>query len=168
MLLPHLYPLPSLTYIPDFVIINLALHIRICISLLFINDRLREMETRNILIIEDNIDIADIYGKFFKLFYENIKVDHVMGGLKALEKALAEDYDLIICDIQIPEINGIEFFKRLKREAPHHVCKVLFITAGIEKYKNSFLEKQECPYIAKPFTKDIFIEKVNSILNSTV
>jgi len=126
------------------------------------------MEQRKILIIEDNTDIADIYCKFFKLFYQNIIVDHVIGGLEALEKALASDYSLIICDIQIPEISGIEFFDRLKKESPKSVCKVLFITAGIEKYGKSFLEKQECPYIAKPFTKDIFIEKVNSILNVQV
>ncbi|MDH3976368.1 MAG: response regulator [Deltaproteobacteria bacterium] len=124
------------------------------------------IETKKVLIIEDNADIADIYNKFFKLFYEDISVDHVIGGLEALEKALTDDYSLIICDIQIPEINGIEFFKRLKMESPKSVCKVLFITAGIEKYENTFLEKQECPYIAKPFTKDIFIEKVNSILHA--
>lgn len=125
------------------------------------------MGKRKVLIIEDNIDIADIYSKFFDLFYEDIIVDHVIGGLEALGKALSSDYALIICDIHIPQINGIEFFERLKKESPARACKVLFITAGIERYKNSFLEKQNCPYIAKPFTKDEFIEKVNSVLNAT-
>ena len=115
-------------------------------------------------LVEDNNDIADIYDKFFRLFYENIIVDHAVGGNEALQKALSKDYSLIIVDIQIPEMNGIDFFERLKKESPQSISKVLFITAGIEKYKDSFLEKQECPYIAKPFTKDIFIEKVNTIL----
>lgn len=122
------------------------------------------MKTRKVLIIEDNNDIADIYNKFFRLFYENIVVDHAVGGNEALQKALSIDYSLIIVDIQIPEMNGIEFFEVIKKESPHSVSKILFITAGIEKYKDSFLKKQECPYIAKPFTKDIFIEKVNSIM----
>jgi len=123
------------------------------------------MPNRKVLIIEDNVDIADIYSKFLDLFYTDIDVDHVMGGMDALDKALSADYDLIICDIQIPQISGIEFFERLKKESPKSACKVLFITAGVERHKNSFLEKNKCPYIAKPFTKDVFIEKVNAILN---
>lgn len=96
--------------------------------------------------------------------------DVVNNGREALEKVgKAGHYDLILCDVMMPEISGPEFVHRLGKSHPELQKHVIFITGGafrddardqLARFNNKVLEK--------PFTKNELRSAVNSHLGRTV
>ena len=67
-----------------------------------------------ILIIEDEYNLADAIATTLK--YNNYLVEIYADGLKGYEEALTEIYDLIILDVMLPNKNGFEILKDLRKE----------------------------------------------------
>ena len=65
-----------------------------------------------ILIVEDEYNLADAIST--RLKKENYTVDISLNGQDGLENALTDIYDLIILDIMLPKVNGIEILKKIK------------------------------------------------------
>ncbi|HTN51271.1 MAG TPA: ATP-binding protein, partial [Anaeromyxobacter sp.] len=63
-----------------------------------------------------------------------------------------ERFDLILCDVMMPELSGVDLFEALAREAPDAAHRVVFITGGaFSERARRFLERSEAPRIDKPF-----------------
>ena len=61
-------------------------------------------------------------------------------------------YDLIICDLKMPRVDGMTFYRRIERDARDMTRRILFVTgdvAGTEAER--FLEETGCRWLAKPF-----------------
>ncbi len=107
-----------------------------------------------ILIVEDN----DLNAKFAEIVLKkyNFKVDFATNGTLAIEKFLKRDYDLILMDIQMPLMNGIEttleirkYEKQLSVEKP---ITIIAVTAfALEHDRGHCLENGMDDYITKPY-----------------
>jgi PAS domain S-box-containing protein len=104
---------------------------------------------KKILIVEDN----ESNKIFIKKLMESKKyiVDVVENGEKAVEKVISKDFDLILMDIQLPEMNGIEAAKIIKKMKN---IPIIAVTAyAMEGDKIKFIESGIDDYIAKPIKK---------------
>ena len=85
-----------------------------------------------ILIIEDEENIASFVR--MELEYEGYKVDVCDDGVKGFEKALENDYDLILLDLMLPKLNGLEICRRLRKVKN---TPIIMLTARISMMKVS-------------------------------
>lgn len=103
----------------------------------------------NILIIEDEEDL--VKGLIINLLDEGYEVDYALNGKEGLRKALKEKPDLILLDIMLPGMNGLEICKELRQNKMD--IPILMLTAkGEEIDKVIGLEVGADDYISKPFS----------------
>ena len=111
-----------------------------------------------ILIVEDEFNLADVISS--RLKKENYIVDVFYDGETGLENALTNIYDLIILDIMLPKINGIEILKQLRNEKIK--SKIIILTAKSQlEDKLQGLNNGANDYITKPFHIDELVARVN-------
>ena len=116
-----------------------------------------------ILVVEDEFNLADIIAT--KLKKEKYNVDIALDGEIGLNNALSGIYDLIILDIMLPTINGIEILK-LVRENKIEV-KVIMLSAKSElDDKLICFENGANDYLTKPFHMEELIARVNAQLRN--
>ncbi len=116
-----------------------------------------------ILVIEDEEAIADIIAT--KLRKEKYEVDTSFDGEDGLYNALTNVYDLIILDIMMPKMNGVEVLKELKEN--NISAKVIMLTAKSElDDKLSCFDIGAIDYVTKPFHIEELIARVNVQLRS--
>jgi CheY-like chemotaxis protein len=69
--------------------------------------------------------------------------------------AAGEQFDVILCDLMMPEMSGIEFYQQLAVAAPQYLDRIVFMTGGaFTEQARRFLEGQRTPALEKPFTED--------------
>ncbi len=116
-----------------------------------------------ILVVEDEEAIADIIAT--KLRREKYEVDTSFDGEDGLYNALTNIYDLIILDIMLPKMNGIEILKELKENNIN--AKVIILTAKSElDDKLKGFDTGANDYVTKPFHIEELIARVNVQLRS--
>lgn len=114
----------------------------------------------SILIVEDDLKIR----RLLKDYLENEKyeVSEAENGKEALDKFFNGKFDLVVLDIMIPFINGIEVLKEIRRFSD---VPVAFLTAKSEEYDQlEGFNTGADDYIVKPFSPRIFIAKINKLL----
>ena len=107
---------------------------------------------RKILAVDDSALIHQMY-KLFLSRYKNCKLISAMNGLEALDKlAQEEGIDLILLDINMPVMNGLEFLQRLQKEPAYQAIPVIIIsTEGKEEDTIRGLKMGAKGYVKKPF-----------------
>jgi signal transduction histidine kinase/BarA-like signal transduction histidine kinase len=104
----------------------------------------------SILIVEDETPLA--IAVMDMLRDAGYVVDHAADGEEALLKVNQQAFDLVICDLKMPRLDGKAFYRSLAAAAPSLAKHVIFVTgdvAGTEAEK--FLEESGCRWLAKPF-----------------
>jgi len=102
------------------------------------------------LIVEDEAALRAAVGD--ALSDAGFSVDRAADGQEALTKVRERDYDLIVCDLKMPRLDGPAFFAALSEEKPALARRVVFVTgdvAGTDAER--FLESSGCRWLAKPF-----------------
>lgn len=79
-----------------------------------------------ILIIEDDEILVEMYEAKFKM--EGFEVEKALNGKEGLEILKKDKPDLILLDILMPEMNGFEFLKNIKKEPSYHSVPVILLT----------------------------------------
>ncbi|MCB1049216.1 MAG: response regulator transcription factor [Acidobacteria bacterium] len=116
-----------------------------------------------ILIIEDEDDIARLLE--FNLVREGFDVQKADTGHKGLTVAQQQLPDLILLDLMLPELNGLEVCRRLKANPKTARIPLIMLTAkGEEADVVTGLELGADDYIAKPFSIRILLARVRSVL----
>ena len=96
---------------------------------------------------------------------EGHEVEIVDNGEDVLEKLQSENYDVILADIKMPVMSGINIYEHLHRVAKPLVSRVVFITADVMSEDTmAFLSGAKASYIAKPFDTERLIKDINSML----
>lgn len=120
-------------------------------------------ELRNIMIVDDEPDILVTYQSFLSL--EGYRVAAFSDAYSALREFAAKPslYDLVILDIRMPELNGLQMYQSLRAMNPY--CKIIFITAlDAAKEMVSILPGVTSDnIIKKPIDKDLFLRKINDV-----
>lgn len=103
-----------------------------------------------ILVLEDEPTVANLIADVLR--DEGMRVDLLSDGEKALEAAQQESYDLAICDLKMPGMDGQDFYGTLVRNRSPLREHVLFVTGDVVAQRTQeFLERHHLPHVAKPF-----------------
>ncbi len=124
------------------------------------------MSTKNetILIVDDNSEILDFLKDLLKPFF---KIVTAINGKKALEMVGKNQPDLIISDVLMPKMTGVEMCAKLKSDlATSHIPVILLTARGSEDHRIEGLETGADDYITKPFNPKMLVARVNNILNN--
>ena len=114
---------------------------------------------KKILIIEDESNISDFVK--MELEYEGYEAEISEDGKEGLIKALREDYDLIVLDLMLPGISGLEVCRRLKKEKDIPVIMLSAKDSVMDKVAGLQIGADD--YIAKPFSIEELIARIQVI-----
>ncbi|MFC0254524.1 hybrid sensor histidine kinase/response regulator [Massilia consociata] len=112
-----------------------------------------------ILLVEDNVDACDTLRTLLELAGHEVAVAY--DGPTGLEAAQARPYDIIICDIGLPGMDGLEVMQRLRREQPHHGPFAIALSGyGQSEDRERALDIGFDRYLVKPAAPDTLLELV--------
>src|SRR5262245_44659075 len=116
-----------------------------------------------VLIVEDEPDIRDLLA--FHLGREGYQVWTTGSGADGFRMAVRERPDLVLLDLMLPEIDGLEVCRRLRREPATATTPVIMLTAkGDEIDRVVGLEIGADDYVAKPFSPKELLARVRAVL----
>tara|TARA_X000000950_G_scaffold239887_1_gene292639 strand:- start:1632 stop:2309 length:678 start_codon:yes stop_codon:yes gene_type:complete len=122
-----------------------------------------QKEKIKILIVDDEPDILEILK--LNLQSEGYKVSTAENGKKALKKADKINPDLIVLDLMMPIMDGIETCERLRLDSRYKNTLIMFLTARAEDYSQiAALDVGADDYITKPVKPRVFLSKIKSLL----
>jgi len=117
-------------------------------------------ESKKILIIEDDEDIVDLLSIHLKDL--GCSIEKAFDGTTGLQKALSATFDLIILDLMLPGIDGMEVCRRVRMK--NEYVPILMLTAKSEEIDKVLgLETGADDYLTKPFSVREFISRVKAI-----
>jgi DNA-binding response OmpR family regulator len=114
-----------------------------------------------VLIVED--DLAILTGLSINLRFEGFDVRQAQDGRTGLQKALDDPPDLIVLDVMMPEMNGLEMLEELRRRGSE-VPVVVLSAKGQESEKIAGLNLGADDYVAKPFGLQELVARIRAVL----
>jgi CheY-like chemotaxis protein len=124
---------------------------------------LKRISGARILVVDDDTIVQQFLAEI--LSEEEREVEIIENGDDALERLKSEDYDVILLDVKLPGMSGIEIYKHLQKRAKSVARRVIFITGDVMgKETMAFLSRTRAPYITKPFDAEKLIKNVDRIL----
>lgn len=122
-----------------------------------------EQRAPRVLVVEDEPTVGGLIADVLR--DEGMRVDVLRDGQAALDRAEREDYDLVICDLKMPGMDGQKFFQSLGTRRNPLQGHVLFVTGDVVAPRTQeFLERHHLPYVAKPFRVEELSRAVRGML----
>lgn len=120
-------------------------------------------EKPTILIIDDNNDIRQYERTLLQDYYFVLEASD---GREGLEIARKEVPDLVICDVMMPVMDGLEFTKQLKTNtATSHIPVIMLTAKNLEEHRAEGYEQGADSYITKPFHSKVLLARVENLLH---
>jgi len=121
------------------------------------------MSKEKILVVDDEEDILELVK--YNLEREGFQVHCAKSGEKALKKALEDPPELIVLDLMLPGIDGLEVARRLKKNQRAASIPIVMLTAkGEESDIVTGLELGADDYITKPFSPRILVARIKAVI----
>lgn len=115
-----------------------------------------------LLIIDDNNDIRQ-YER--TLLQDDYFVLEAADGKEGLDVAIKEVPDLVVCDVMMPVMDGLEFTERLKTNtATSHIPVIMLTAKNLEEQRAEGYEHGADSYITKPFHSKVLLARINNLL----
>lgn len=117
---------------------------------------------RRILIVEDEKDIQDLLAHYLKK--EGYDVQSAKDGRAGLERASKEKFDLVILDLMLPQVDGLEICRRLRSQPATAALPIIMLTAKTEEADRIVgLEMGADDYITKPFSLREVLARIKAL-----
>lgn len=123
-------------------------------------EQLPDLKDFSILIVDDDESIQYILKEIFTSY--NYSVDIVNNGFECLENLKHNHYDIIISDIDMPVMGGVELFMNLSSNPGFNKDKIIFMS-GSHAYQ-SFIHENNLKFIPKPFSIKFLVDQVDTTL----
>jgi len=117
----------------------------------------------SILLVEDEAALAAAVTEALRDV--GYLVERAADGEEALAKVKEQSFDMVVCDLKMPRLDGKAFYRTLAAAAPGLAKRVIFVTgdvAGTEA--EQFLEESGCPWLGKPFRLADLLRAVKEVL----
>jgi|GEM_PF-780175 len=103
---------------------------------------------RRILLIDDEAKLRSVMRRALRAYH----IDEAADGRQALERLSTESYDVILCDLMMPELTGVELYNELVERSPEMAARIIFMSGGAYTPGTAdFLQDTVQPVIDKPF-----------------
>lgn len=123
-----------------------------------------EKEKPSLLVIDDNPDIRSYV---MTLLGNDYNVEQAADGREGLHKAMRDVPDLIICDVMMPVMDGLEFCRRVKHDVITSHIPVLLLTARtLEEQRVEGYDYGADAYLTKPFSGEVLKSRVRNLLDN--
>lgn len=117
-----------------------------------------------ILVVDDEFRIRQIIRKYAE--FEGYTVEEAVDGMQAIEVCRSNDFDLIIMDVMMPELDGFSACREIKKFKPD--TPIIMLSARGEEYdKIHGFELGSDDYVVKPFSPKELMMRVNAVIKRT-
>ena len=121
---------------------------------------------KNVLLVDDSSTARKIVRIYLK--ERGYNIIEAENGLDALEKMAYTDIDVVITDLNMPMMNGMELISTLKKDVSSRDIPIIIITTEKEEdEKKKSIESGAQAYIMKPFRKNILFQEINRVFKTT-
>lgn len=114
---------------------------------------------KRVLYVDDEVINLELFKINFRNEFEIFTADSAQKGLEILKD---EEIGVIITDLKMPQMNGIELIERIKKENPEKICILLTAFMETDVMLKAINEELVYRYIMKPWKKDELLEIINS------
>jgi|YNPNPStandDraft_1061719.scaffolds.fasta_scaffold07059_7 DNA-binding response OmpR family regulator len=119
-----------------------------------------------ILILEDDTRFSALLKEFIES--QGYHVDCVSSGVEGVLRVMGNDYDVILCDMVMPNVPGDMFYLAVERSKPHLCKRFVFMTGHrSDRQINDFLKKTGGVILWKPFPMQDLISAIETVIKST-
>ena len=118
---------------------------------------------RRILVVDDELDVAEVIGEFLELDGHDVEIAH--GGLAGLEALQHGDFDLIVSDLRMPDLDGRGLWEKSETLKPGLSRRFLFLTGDtLSPMAQEFLVEGRLRYLEKP----VLAAELNRVVAETI
>ena len=123
-----------------------------------------EADVRRILIVEDNVELLNLLAEIFSPLYQVYKATNGDDGLRITIK---EQPDIVLSDVMMPGIDGVECCRRLKSELQTcHIPVILLTACSLDEQRIQGYDGGADSYISKPFSSQLLLARVRNLVDS--
>lgn len=124
-----------------------------------------EVAAKRILVVDDETNmrttLADILGD------EGYDIDTAVDGLSAVELCEKNDYDVVLLDVRMPGIDGVETFRRIRRHS-ESVRVVMMSAYSVDELKRSALEEGAIAFLSKPLDIENVVDLIKDVRETAI
>jgi CheY-like chemotaxis protein len=123
------------------------------------------MKSFSILVIDDASMIRDLIKKFVRDYFPGAKLFDAHNGQSGRSILLHQEIDMVLCDWEMPEMNGIELLTWIRGEEKYKNIPFIMVTSrGDKEFVMEAIQAGVSDYLVKPFNRQQFAEKVEKAL----
>ncbi len=126
------------------------------------------LKSTKVLIAEDDSVMVGLIRDVLKVLGFG-EIVHVKDGRAAIKELLKQDFDLIFCDWNMPDVNGIEFTRTVRRLPHYEKCAIPIIMVTGRATADDVRNARDAgvnEYLAKPFSINMLCDKVKSVIEN--
>ena len=127
------------------------------------------MQKKKVLVVDDVEALRKQAIYSLAIIYPNAVFLEAVNGFEALDSVIKHKPDLVLLDIDMPKLNGIDVLKRIRRSRDKNISKlpIIMFTGNVDKDTvEEILNLGISGYLVKPFEIDALLEKVDKFLSA--
>ena len=129
-----------------------------------VEDNKHDEDASTVLIVDDN---ADIRAYLRTILQDKYRLLEAEDGKHGLDIAREQVPDLIVSDVMMPVMNGLEFCQQVKKDlVSSHIPVILLTARALEKHQIEGYESGADAYITKPFSPELLLARIDNLLHS--
>ncbi len=121
---------------------------------------------KSVLLLDDESDLSEVLKAYLE--EHGFRVTCVKNGVEGLKKIIEQDFDIILCDMMMPQLPGDMFYIAVERVKPQLSKRFVFMTGHKNDKKiDEFIRRVKGLMLFKPFQPHELIEMINVVLRKT-